>query len=128
MRKIFWAVVVLGLVIAGVIFWFRRRGQVSSIRYSQRGQVSFTGDLTPSLDALKEQMLADLGKAEPAPRTLPIPVLKETKRKPRRVKPAPPPKLDARALGRKKRETLPMAVVLWDGVAVISDAAGRQVL
>ncbi len=72
------AAVLLGILLAAVLLLIgmrrcgRRRGQISSIRYSQRGQVSDTGDLTPS----------------PPPPVLPKPALKAI---PKPVPPVRPP-------------------------------------
>jgi hypothetical protein len=81
------------------------------------------------LTALKEELLSQLKKPDVSGRTLKLPA----PRPDLADEPPPAPKpLTAdekmRAQGRKKREGLPLGVVLWDNVPIYKDAQGKDVL
>jgi len=78
------------------------------------------------IKSIEQEMAAQLNENISSSRTLAIPKPVHVKSQPA---PAPRPvKLDARAVGRKKRETLPMGIVLWDNVPVFKDGGSPQVL
>lgn len=125
-----WLLVVAVLLVLGVI----ARERFMRPKQSAVPEPSEIATLPPvarndnqdELERLKKEMEAQLAESEPSNRTLPVPKIK-----PEKKAPAPKPmtaEQKVRAEGRKKRELLPLGVVLWDNIPIYKDADGKQTL
>jgi hypothetical protein len=89
---------------------------------------------SPDLSALKNELLSQLEKSGPSNRTLAMPKARRQTDEERATQTynAALAKLaeaeKRRAIGRKKREGLPLGVILWDDVPVYESASGKKVL
>ncbi|MCG3204211.1 MAG: hypothetical protein KCHDKBKB_00921 [Elusimicrobia bacterium] len=135
-RKVFFGILVAVLLFAiGLIQFFRTLQTLppptKREEEARPPAVRSLEETVPSINELektKNEMLAYLNQTEAPNRRLILPSTPNEVEETAKAPPSSPPPLTPRAIGRKKRQGLPMGVVLWDNVPVYDSVEKKRVI